>query len=365
MSTAVCFLIKSLRPGGAERVCVTLANKLCDLGWRISIVVFDLRDATLADELDSRVRVAGLGVRRARDAFRPLLRYLRESRPDVLLVFNYELAIMLVLLRLMFRLDVRLVARNVSMLSAKRAQASSLWHGTITHLLTRLLYRGVDVVIAQSEAMRGDLIENYRIPGGKVRVINNPLPDRFECASDVSAREAGDRRHEILFVGRLTPEKDLSLLIAAFAVCAAASPGLMLRIVGDGVEGARLRALVSTRSLDDRVVYEGFRKCTLPYYRQAKVVVLTSIYEGFPNVLLEALSQGTPVVSVDCPSGPAEIVEDGVNGYLESSRDPVRLAEKILRAVLQDWDRAAVSRSARPYTSAGIVKKYAAVLSAS
>jgi glycosyltransferase involved in cell wall biosynthesis len=361
----VTLLINSLRGGGAERVCATLANELLAAGWNVQVLVLNLRDAVVRDAVDPRIPVIDLGVEHVRSCAAGIARYIRRNRPERFLAFNHQLAVLLVWLRALGVGRFAIVARNISTLSRKAALEPSFWHRRVVHALTRGFLRRTDTVIAQSAGMKQDLLEHYAVAERRLRVIHNPLAPRFDFADGAAPVPWAQRSDEILYVGRLASIKGLDLLIDACALCMKDRPGLALRLVGTGDQARELRDRATRAGIAARVVFHGYAADTVPLYARAKVVALTSHYEGFPNVLVEALSQGTPIVSVDCASGPAEIVEDGRNGFLCRSREPADFAQSLGRALDRDWDVESVRRTAARFSSRGIAAQYAQVLSES
>jgi glycosyltransferase involved in cell wall biosynthesis len=362
VSGRVTLFINSLRGGGAERVCVTLANELCALGWSVQVLVLNLRDAVVRSELHPEVPVIDLGVEHVRYGAFAVARYVRSNRPDQFLVFNHQLAILLVWLRAIHVGRFSIIARNISTLSRKAQFEPSFWHGNVVPGLTALFYRHADLVIAQSQGMLHDLVSNYGVDERRVKVIHNPLAARFTRPLVAGPVPWLSRREEVLYVGRLDAIKGLGLLVAACAICMRSNPDLVLRLVGAGNQVLALQRQAAAAGIADRVIFEGYAMDTVDFCAQTKVLALTSHYEGFPNVLVEALSQGTPVVSVDCASGPAEIVEDGRNGILVRDRDADTFAAALDRALAGPWDVGDVRRTAERFSSREIARQYAAAL---
>ncbi len=133
----------------------------------------------------------------------------------------------------------------------------------------------------------------------------------------------------MLCVGRLEKQKAFHIAIEVFAGIANKFPHLRLKIVGKGSLEKELRQKAHDFNVASRVDFEGFRKDIIPYYLYANATLLTSIYEGYPNVLIESIALNTPVVSFDCPGGPREIIKNGVNGYLVENLDVNDFKKKI------------------------------------
>ena len=130
-------------------------------------------------------------------------------------------------------------------------------------------------------------------------------------------------------IGRLEKLKGFHHAIKAFAGIVKKYPYLRLKIVGKGSEEKNLKQIAIDYSVSDRVDFEGFTKDIIPYYLYARVTILPSLYEGYPNVLIESIAMNTPVIAFDCPSGPSEIIQDGRNGYLVKNQDIDDLRKKM------------------------------------
>jgi len=328
------------------------------MGIEVHLVVLNLDGAVYHEALDAHVCLSSLDVRHTRWAIGKLWRYVREERPDVVLVFDHELAIVLVFLRMIGLLRCTIVARTVTMLSNHReTNGGSFWYKHVVGYMVRRFYGWVDHIIAQSQGMAVDLIEKYGISPSMVTIIRNPVAPQIESAAQ-SYQIEEPPLWDILFVGRLAKEKGLDSLLSAFAQCLAQMPHLQLCIVGNGPLEAQVYKRAQALGIGHAVKFEGFVEDIAQYYRRSRLVALTSLYEGFPNVLIEALTFGVPVVAFDCPSGPREIIMDGVNGFLVPLRDEALFAEKLKEALRMKWDRKTIKNTAKKYTVETISRQY-------
>lgn len=358
----ISLLISGLRGGGAERVCVTVANGLAARGDDVSLTVLNTEEQAYAGQLSLKVRLINLRVGHARTSFFALRRWLLKEQPTLVLVFNHQLAIILVCLRAFMRGKFKIVARNINTLSV-RAQHQNWWHGTVTNALTRLLYSRVDHVIAQSTGMHADLVENYRISPSRVTTIHNPVSAKF-LSYDPDTANPNSAEKVVLYVGRLEKQKGLEDLLSAFSDVVKNQPDAILYLVGTGPEEEHLRNLATTLGITESVHFVGFQTDVVLWYQRASVVVLASHYEGFPNVLVEAVTCGTPVVAFDCPSGPSEIILDGVNGYLIPNRNKAQFALRVTdilgaRVAFRPED---VARTAERFSPDVVLDQYEAIL---
>ncbi|TGG96054.1 glycosyltransferase [Natronospirillum operosum] len=352
-------VISSLGGGGAEGVCVNLANRLMERGWQVTLVVLHLNNAVRQKDLSPDVRLVVLGRNHARTAIVALWRLLRQYKSDRILVFNHQIAVLLVLLRALGGFDFKIVARNISTLSQKKALETSFWHKYVVQALTKIFYGKVDHVIAQSKGMADDLVAFYGVQKEKIVTVHNPVDSSIEDYSESNQKNMKDY---LLCAGRLESVKAFHYAINAFAAVAPCYPSLRLKIVGKGRLEGELKMQAEALGVGDRVDLEGYQTRMIPYYLGAKATLLTSLYEGFPNVLVESIALGTPVVSFDCPSGPSEIVVDGVNGFLVAHKDENQLADAIRKAMEADWNRDLVRVTAEQFSSDIILKQYEKVL---
>ena len=307
-----------------------------EAGARVELFVVseEDRDMDLEGVLGGLVPVEYFGSTGGWRTWTKLAIRIRRGDPDILFAANHRVACSLVLVRFVFGLRARIVARNISNLTQLLAKLPR-WRMRVL----RRLYRHVDIVIAQCVSMADDLVDNFGISRDSVRTVYNPVK------LDHGRRRSSDRGRTVLFVGRLTEEKRLPRIIASLARLRAEGLDLQFEIVGRGPLEPRLRELITAKAYGDWVSLGGYTKDVIAHYITADVVVLHSEYEGFPNVLLEAISCGVPVVSSNTPFGPAEIIIDGANGFLAARNDDRDLGEKVRAALARDWDPSQVVRT--------------------
>lgn len=354
----ITFLISSLGGGGAEGVCVNVANGLADKGWKVNLVVLHLNNVAYQNRVSDKVNLIVLEVNHARNSSLALLRYIRQNKPKTILVFNYELPVILVILRTLFRFKTKIITRNINTLSQKQALAKGFWVKYVVRPLVDKFYIKSDHIINQCEAMRDDLVGLYPHLSNKTSVIYNPLAKHIEDYAMANDLRGVEKHDYLLCVGRLEKQKAFHLAIEAFAKLSSDYPNLRLKIIGKGSLERDLKQLVSDLGIEHRVDFEGFQKDMIPYYLHAKATVLTSLYEGFPNVLLESIGLGTPVVAFDCASGPKEIIINDSNGYLVKDKCLIDLNDKLRLALNKKWDPSIILETIKPYYLKSIVHKY-------
>ena len=207
--------------------------------------------------------------------------------------------------------------------------------------LLRRAYAQAEKVVAVSEALRARMMDYHGVPPHRVTVIRNPIDlARADRLAAQSPERFGDDRFHVVASGRLQEQKGYVYLLDAVdrLVNARRRKQLMLHVLGQGPQEPMLRSLVVQKGLEEHVRFEGFQANPFQFYRPAHLVCLASVFEGLPNVLLEAMACRTPVLATDCPTGPREIVDGGRLGGLVPPADAAALADAIDDAMAR-YDR--------------------------
>lgn len=343
----ITLMIGHLWQGGGERVCVNLANEFVKLGYKVEVVVFSLEKAIFDKDLNDNITLTCLNIDTNKSAIWKLFFYLNRTKPTYIVSFNYHISFFLVLLKSFFKF--KLFSRSISTFSENFKNRTSIFDKIKIKLLTYGLKKS-DLVISQSEGMKKDL-NKFNIK--KIEVINNPINPKY-----LNIQE--DKKEDfILFVGRLSKEKRIDDLLKAFCNV---NENYSLYIIGNGILKDELKNLATKLQIMNRVKFLGHKSNIEEYYTKARCTLLSSLYEGFPNVLVESIACGTPVVSYNCPNGPSEIIIDGVNGYLVDYLDIEDLYKKINKTLDEELDINLIKKSAERYYPEKIAKKYIEVI---
>jgi glycosyltransferase involved in cell wall biosynthesis len=358
----VTLYIPDFSAGGAERVAVNLAAALVDAGVRVTLLV-NRRKGPLAAAVAPGIAVVELGANRTLAAVPGLLRFLWRERPDVLissLSFNNMIAIWCnrVLLR-----PTKIVASLHNTLTRQSTAMPSL-RDRLVPALYKFTLPLADHVVTVSHGVAEDLRASLRrLP--PISVIHNPIVSPNMLAEARAPLDhpwfAAGQPPLVLGVGRMVAQKNFALLIDAFARLCAQRP-VRLAILGDGPLRGRLSAQIDALGLGAQAILLPTDPNPWRYMARAAVVALSSDYEGFGNVLVEAMATGVPVVSTNCPHGPAEILGDGKWGLLVDDATPERLADAIART-LDDppADAAALRARAMAFSAAAAADAYRAL----
>ena len=339
-------VISSLRCGGAERVMTTMANYWAGTGWDITMLTLDDGAAPLFYELDRRVRRVPLAV--AQDSGNPfaalrnnlrrvreLRRSIRQSGPDAVLSFLDTTNVVTLLATRGLRVPV---------IVSERSDPARNSPGRIWSHLRRLTYPMADVVVVQS---KGTL--DYFSPKvqSRARIVPNPvlLPRPSATASSVQPR-----RPTLVSMGRMVPAKGFDLLLRAFAQLKDKHRDWTLVILGDGPLRKQLESLRDQLGLEQRVLMPGLVSNPHDFLLASDLFVMPSRYEGFPNALCEAMACGLAVICADCPSGPREIIRNGIDGVLVPNEDLDALTAAMDRLMGSKTERLGLAFRAREVT---------------
>jgi glycosyltransferase involved in cell wall biosynthesis len=312
-------LLSRLDHGGMERVQLNIAKSLHARGFDIVIAAGKI-NADPNGELPPDIRIVEIAPSGPASFPTGVVRVLRRERPDVVFTTANDVACLVLAMRAITFSDIRVIVTQHLSLSGPRLAARGLRRIKLelVRALMWLLVRRADKIVAVSDGVARDLQSDIGVDGSRIVTIHNPV-----IGSDFEERSCanvpwpwGDlAAPTFAFVGRLSKEKRLDLLISSFRRLLETRPARLI-IVGTGPLHDQLSQEISTAGLDAHCRLTGYTENPLPYIRASCALVLCSDYEGFGNVLVEAMACGTQVIATDCPSGPAEILQGGKYGQL-------------------------------------------------
>jgi glycosyltransferase involved in cell wall biosynthesis len=354
--------IPHLRTGGGEMSMLRVAAGLAERGLDVEVVVHEATSRELP--LPRGVTLIDLQATGTAQAVRRLAQRIRKRAPRYVISAFPHTNIATVTAAKMARCGTMTILTEHAPLAQQIAQQNN-WRYRVLPALVRAAYRRADAVVAVSAGVRDDL---RAMVGRKLRVhtIHNPvLPD------DVDSVAAAEPDHPwlqdaglqvVMSLSRLSEEKDLPTLVRAFARLRASHPCARLLLVGEGAEREPLQRQLEEAGLSDAAALPGRTDQPLAWLRKAAVFVLPSRFEGYGNVLVEALAVGTPVVATDCPVGPREILDGGRFGDLVPVGDDAAMARAISRALTVRRLPDGASRAARQHTQSRTADEYLALL---
>jgi glycosyltransferase involved in cell wall biosynthesis len=347
----IAILISNPETGGVERMLVNLAQSFVRQECLVDLLVGNIKSPYLKN-LDERITLVSLGSTRPSKARPALCAHLSNQRPAVLLAAKDEDCALAgaVKQRLAHppRCYLRVSVDYSGQLLGRRAGALKRWW---RYRQVRRWFGEADALICVSQGVAQDIAHIFGRKPAELHVLPNPTitPELALAAAEPLAHPwfASGQPPVVLGVGRLAAIKNFPLLVRAFARVRA-HRDCRLVILGEGRHRALLQRMAAQLGVADAMDLPGFEANPYAYMSRAAVFVLSSSWEGSPNVLVEAMACGTPVVATDCPSGPREILQDGKLGPLVPMDDELALSKAILRRLQEprgsDVLRAAVER---------------------
>lgn len=351
----IAIFVPSMRGGGAERVMLTLANNFAERGHRIDLVLAKAEGPYLTD-ISEKVRLVDLNVPRVLRSLWPLMRYLRRERPDAMLsALNYANVVAIVAWKLA-RVPTRLVVSEHNTLT-RRTKGST---NGLTYRVMRWLYPKASKVVCVSKGIEEGMQLLIGMPSDKTVTIYNPIDiekirDRMR---DPVFHDWFSNKTAPVFLaaGRLTKQKDYPTLLRAFKHLRKRRDARLI-ILGQGEEESHLKTLAAELGISEDVDFVGFQDNPFAWMARCNVYVMSSAWEGFGNVLVEAMCAGAAVVSTDCPSGPREILEDGRWGGLVPVGDAFALC-RVMEISLNEPNRPKVEGRIQSFNVDEISNQY-------
>lgn len=361
-SPRLAVLITDFGDGGVERMLVNIARGLAGCGIRVDFLVKETHLPYLTT-LPPRVRLIDLRSSAEGGLLRALIAYLRESGPDVLLSAKSVDDRLAIRARAAAGAATRVALRTGTNLSARLAvRGKNPLRRWLERRRVRRLYARADHVICVSQGVADDLARITGLAREAIRVPHNPVitPELLELARAPAPHPwlaDEPRLPVVLGAGGLRRQKNFPFLLRAFArlrehrIC-------RLIILGEGRQRAQLCRLAERLGVAEDVSLPGFVANPYAYMARSALFVLSSYWEGSPNVLTEAMAVGTPVVATDCPSGPREILDGGRYGELVGIDDADALAAAMARTLASPPPAERLRAAVRPYTLAHSAREY-------
>ena len=356
----VCFFYRDLSAGGVERTFVELANNFVARGLRVQFLL-ESRNGAFESELDPRIDIIAMGTKGRIRRLLGLINYIRRVAPRNITTAVVNFNIVALAARLLTGKRTTLtIAEVIDPLSEFFGGGS--WKYKLNYLLVPIFYRFADRIVTKSEGVADSIACVALIARDRITVINNPVfkPEIIDKSQAPLAHPwIGKGRHSVVIsAGRLVPQKDQATLLKAFALVSRQRPDARLIILGEGPEKAALLKLRDELSLEGIVDFVGVDSNPFRWFSRATVFALSSRWEGFGNVIVEAMACGCTPVSTDCRSGPSEILSHGRFGHLVPVADPAALANGILAALKQPESQARMITRAAEFSVARAATQY-------
>ncbi|MCL8538304.1 glycosyltransferase [Chryseobacterium gallinarum] len=350
---SVIFILPDLETGGAERIVTTIANHLSRDRFDPKILLLRKQGGYL-NFLKKDVEIIDINTERIRHSLKPILGEIYRRKPDVVFSGFGEVNAYLALFIKLFP-RTKFIARETNVVSqhVTRKEIKFFYN----------FYNNYQRIIAQSDDMMKDLIDNFNIKKKKIIKINNPVDFEFiddKLALSIKPESYKYNYKHVVAIGNLSARKGFDNLLKVFSRLK--NENILLHILGDGKDREVLLQMKEFLGLKN-VIFHGRQENPYQFLKYADLFILSSRYEGFPNVLLEAGACGTYSLANNCPGGINEIIQHNVNGEIANIEDYESFAQKIINVMHQDNNRDAIKNSIKSRFSKKIIlDKYEKVL---
>jgi len=356
---SIAFFMHDLSGGGVERMRLRLAEALSQRGHTVTLVLQHISGPWQAG-LPPGIRVVGLQCSGVFSSSLVLARFIRANRPEVLVSSLDHNNVAALCAGILSGVVTPVVICQHNALSAEQALG---WKYRLVPLCYRLLAPWASAIVAVSYGVADDLAYVTGIDRRRIGVIFNPVVESSEHVAQATLAPhpwLDGAEPVFVFIGRLVAQKDPCALLAAFALRLRAGPARLL-ILGDGELRASMVTLASALGISSHIDLMGFVPNVAPFLLRAYALVVTSRYEGFGNVIVEALACGTPVIATDCPFGPDEILRHGQFGCLVAVGDTEALAAAMQRNLRQEWPAEKLRARAAAFSVAACAERHEAL----
>ena len=361
-------VLPHLRGGGAQRVAVNLINHL-DRDISLNLFLIN-NDGFLINFIEKDIQIFTSKAKKTKNALFELKKIIDQHNYDAIFTMKDYLGFLVCITVAMTKSKPPIIYREVIHKSASDScEIKNNIIRNIWYYIERFVYKKVNKIIVPSYSMKLDLKLNYKISETKIKVINNPVDIKkiiYLAKQDVDHPWFTSTVPLVIGMGRLTGQKGFYELIKAVKLVNDKNIILRLVIIGVGEEKPRLKIVVDELQLNDRVDFLGAQENPYKFIARADMFVSSSFYEGFPNALLEAMACDTVIISTDCLSGPAEIINNYENGILVPVGDVEKIAEEIANLIenpqlAEHLSTAAKKTVLEKYAANVVAKEYQAV----
>jgi len=337
----IFILLPAMNDGGAERALVNLATALTSRGYYQVKFLLLRREGVYLSQINPDIEIEGLGTKGdVLFSIPALIKILKEQKPDILLTSLPICDLMAIWACLWLGKAAPVHICNIQNMRAQQFKTFKTLRAKIKAKAMLFFYARAQYFSAVSHAIAQELETVFHVPRAKISIIPNSLNlSQVQQQKDVKPGhkwlEPGRSHKTIIAVGRLVEQKDYPTLLRAIALLRE-TENIRLIILGEGPEKDNIKALIAQLNLHDDVDLAGFHNNPFSYVAASDVFVLSSAWEGFGNVIIEALSVGTPVVATNCPGAPAEILNNGEFGHLVPVADAPAICAALKKTIHGD-----------------------------
>ena len=342
---SIIFILPDLETGGAERIVTTIANHLPREKFEPKIMLLR-KEGGYLEFLKEDVEIIDLKTPRIRHSLKPILKEIRKRKPDIVFSGFGEVNAYLALFIKLFP-KIKFIARETNVVSQH-----------VTRKEIRFFYKfynNYHKIICQSDDMQNDLVESFKIKKEKIIKINNPVDFEFieeKLENSIKPDSFSDDFKNVVAIGNLSSRKGFDNLLKVFSYLK--NEKIRLHILGDGKDKELLHQLKLDLELEN-VIFHGQQKNPYQFLKFADLFVLSSRYEGFPNVLLEAGACGTYALANNCKGGINEIIQEKINGEISDIENHEEFAEKLKSVLKENYEKVQIRNSIKSRFSKEII----------
>jgi len=359
------FVLDCLKGGGAQRAVINIIKNLDRANFRINLALIK-RTGEFLNEVPEDVKIYDLGCKSARFAIIRLYKVIKEDDPDIILST-------LTYINEITYLATRLLSKKIPLImrSAIVESINSKIEPFIVRILVKKAYCSANKVITLTDTMKRDLIKNYKIPARRIEIIPNMINFdhiRQKSYEDIQEDFITKKRGDIPLlttIGRLTEQKGIRFLIEGFAQYRRYHDARLL-IMGRGELERDLIKLSTDLGIRDDIYFAGFKANPYKYLARSDLFILPSLWEGFPNVLIEAMACGIPVIATNSASGASEIIADSHDGILVPAADSDAIYQAIKTLLGNSELRKGIAKmgyeKAKGFDAKLIIKRYEKII---
>lgn len=342
---SVIFILPDLETGGAERIVTTIANHLSRDKFEPKILLLR-KEGGYLKLLKDDVEIIDIKTKRIRHSLKPILKEIYRRKPDIVFSGFGEVNAYMSLFIKLFP-QVKFIARETNVVSQHVTKKEIKFFYTF--------YNNYHQIIAQSDDMMNDLINNFKVCHSKIIKINNPVDFDFINEKLLNSNKPESFRYNyknVVAIGNLSARKGFDNLLKVFSRLK--NENIILHILGDGKDREILHQMKDFLGLRN-IVFHGRQENPYQFLKYADLFILSSRYEGFPNVLLEAGACGTYSLANNCLGGINEIIQNDINGEIGNIDNHEDFAQKIRLILQQNYDKEWIINSIKSRFSKEII----------
>tara|TARA_B100000686_G_scaffold354409_1_gene464493 strand:+ start:1686 stop:2783 length:1098 start_codon:yes stop_codon:yes gene_type:complete len=329
----ISFFLPHLKIGGVERSFFILAKTLEDRGHSVNIIT--VGKSSYIKNNSFSVPIINLNKRKVSTSIFYLAKYLSKNNIDIVISAQYYANIGILIAQNFSSHKPKIIITERTHLNESLKELN-VFKRLILKLLISIFYKNADYIVGNSNSVCKSIISTTKINKKNIKLILNPtfVPEILQKAEEPVIEDwiQSSKEPIILTVGRLSSQKNISLLIDSFSEVLEIKKSKLL-IIGDGPQRKILESKVSSMNLSKEIKFIGFSSNPYKYFKYCSVFVLTSKFEGLPNVLIESQALGLPIVTTDSPGGSREVVSDGRSGLLVKNINKKEISKNIIELI--------------------------------